>query len=223
MNKYWPGRHKIKKIFFRFVLWPALFFLMLVLTANIWVVSSTQGNVYSSADSIPANDVAMVLGTSKYSSTGNANLFFKYRIEAAVNLYKAGKVKHFLLSGDNSKSYYNEPQDMKKALIAYGIPPEAITLDYAGFRTFDSVVRSKKVFKQKKIIIITQEFHSYRALFISSFYGIDALAFTTQPVPRSYSLMTLVREYLARCKAIVDIYILHKEPKFLGEEIEINI
>lgn len=216
-------RQRFKKAFFRFILPVLAVLILLIIGGNLWVVYSTQDKVFDSPDKVPANDVAMVLGTSKYSRKGNANLFFKYRMEAAVNLYKAGKVRHFLLSGDNSKTYYNEPQDMKKALISAGVPLSAITLDYAGFRTFDSVVRSKKVFKQKKIIIITQEFHSYRALFISNHYGIDAIAFTTQAVPRSYSIMTLTREYLARCKAIVDIFILHKEPKFLGEEIEITI
>jgi SanA protein len=216
-------RQRLGDIFFRFILPALIFIFFLIMAGNIWVVNSTDDNVFSSVDSIPANDVALVLGTSKYSREGNANLFFKYRIEAAVKLYNSGKVRHFLLSGDNSKSYYNEPQDMKKALIAYGIPASAITLDYAGFRTFDSVVRSKKVFKQKTITIITQEFHSYRALFISNFYGINAVAYTTESVPTAYSVITLAREYFARCKAIVDLYILNKQPKYLGEEIDINI
>ncbi|MBX9852442.1 MAG: YdcF family protein [Cytophagaceae bacterium] len=190
--------------------------------SNLWVVESTEDNIYFSPEKIPANDVALVLGTSKYSRSGRSNLFFKYRIEAAVKLYKAGKVKHFILSGDSS-AYYNEPKDMKKALLAYGIPVSAITLDKFGLRTFDSVVRSKKVFQQRRLTIITQEFHSYRALFISRYYGIDAVAFTTEQVPKAFSLTTLTREYFARCKAIVDLYLLNKEPKFLGEEIDINI
>jgi SanA protein len=214
---------RFRRIFLKFILPAFLFFLLITLILNLWVVGSTQKSVYDSVEEIPINDVALVLGTSKYSRKGGANLFFKYRIEAAVKLYKAGKVKHLILSGDNSLSYYNEPQDMKIALIAHGISASAITLDYAGFRTFDSVVRSKKVFRQKRITIITQEFHSYRALFISNYYGIDAIAFTTVPVPRSYSLLTLSREYLARCKAILDLYVFKKEPKFLGDEIDINI
>jgi SanA protein len=197
--------------------------ILLSAACNIWVVESTRKLVYLSVDKVPSNAVALVLGTSKYSRKGAENLFFKYRIEAAVKLYKAGKVKHFILSGDNSLSYYNEPQDMKKALLAQGIPENAITLDYAGFRTFDSVVRSKKVFQQDSITIITQGFHSYRALFISNFYGMKAIAFATEPVPTASSLLTLSREYLARCAAVIDLYVLRKEPKFLGEEININI
>jgi SanA protein len=213
----------VKKVFFKAVLPFLLLCLVFLIIGNIWVVRSTKDSVYTSIDEIPSNDVALVLGTSKYSRSGRSNLFFKYRIEAAVNLFKAGKVKHFLLSGDNSKTYYNEPQDMKNALIAYGIPSTAITLDYAGFRTFDSVVRSKMVFKQNKLTIITQEFHSYRALFISRYYGLNAIAYTSRQVPTEYSFLTLTREYLARCKAIVDLYILGKEPRYLGEEIDINV
>jgi SanA protein len=211
------------RILFKMILPLIAIVVLLTLAGNIWVIYSTKAQVYDSVDSIPSNDVALVLGTSKYSRKGNANLFFKYRIEAAVKLYHAGKVKHFLLSGDNSLSYYNEPQDMKKALVKLGVPDSAVTLDYAGFRTFDSVVRSKKVFKQKRITIITQDFHIYRALFISNYYGIDAIAFTTQSVPKSYSIMVVLREYMARCKAIVDLHLLHKQPKYLGEEIDINI
>lgn len=212
-----------KRILFKVIVPLIVIAVLLTLAGNIWVIYSTKAQVYDSIDNIPSNDVALVLGTSKYSRKGNANLFFKYRIEAAVKLYHAGKVKHFLLSGDNSLSYYNEPQDMKKALVKLGVPDSAVTLDYAGFRTFDSVVRSKKVFKQKRITIITQDFHIYRALFISNYYGIDAIAFATQSVPKSYSIMVVLREYMARCKAIVDLHLLHKQPKYLGEEIDINI
>jgi SanA protein len=196
---------------------------LFILACNLWVIHSTKNNIYTSADKIPANDVALVLGTSKYSKTGHSNLFFKSRIESAAELFAAKKIKHFILSGDNSLSYYNEPKDMKKALIAKGIPDSVITLDYAGFRTFDSVVRSKKIFNQDSITIITQEFHSYRALFIGNFYGIRAIAFASGSVPKGYSIMTLVREYLARCKAVIDLYVLRKEPKFLGDQINIEI
>jgi len=214
---------KRKKLISRIILITIAVLIALSAVLNIWVVESTRKLVYKSVDKVPSNAVALVLGTSKYSRKGATNLFFKYRIEAAVKLYRAGKVKHFILSGDNSLSYYNEPQDMKKALMALGIPAEAITLDYAGFRTFDSVVRSKKVFGQDSLTIITQEFHSYRALFISNFYGMKAIAFATEPVPKASSILTLSREYFARCKAVIDLYILRKEPKFLGEEININI
>jgi SanA protein len=211
-----------KKIFKILIVILATAFIF-ILVCNIWVVNSTKSKIYTSAEEIPANDVALVLGTSKYSRTGHSNLFFQSRMEAAALLYHQKKVKHFILSGDNSLSYYNEPKDMKKALIAKGIPDSVITLDYAGFRTFDSVVRSKKILNQDSITIITQEFHSYRALFIGNYYGIRAIAFASGSVPKGYSFLTLVREYLARCKAVIDLYVLRKEPKFLGDQINIEI
>jgi SanA protein len=212
---------KRKKIY-RILIVISSVLLAFVLACNIWIVCSTKDYIYHSVEEIPFNHVALVLGTSKYSRSGHSNLFFKYRIEAAVKLFKGEKVKHFILSGDNSLSYYNEPQDMRKALLVQGIPDSAITADYAGFRTFDSVVRSKKIFMQDSITIITQEFHAYRALFISNYYGIKAIAFATEPVPKGYSVMTHLRECLARCIAVIDLYILGKEPKFLGEQIDIN-
>lgn len=194
----------------------------LVLIANILVIRTTKDRVFHEVNQLPVNDVALVLGTSKFSRSGKTNLFFKYRMDAAYELYKQNKARFFIASGDNSLSYYNEPQDMKKALVLKGIPAENITLDYAGFRTFDSVVRSKKIFGQDSITIITQNFHCYRALFISDYYGMKAVAFAAGGVPEGHSSYTYFREYLARFKAVLDVYILKKEPKFLGDSIEIN-
>ena len=98
---------------------------------------------------------------------GNNNLYFDYRILAAVELYKAGKIKYILISGDNRKKDYNEPEEMKKALIQKGVPAKFIYLDYAGFRTLDSVVRAKEVFGQNQLTIISQRFHNERAIYLA--------------------------------------------------------
>jgi SanA protein len=120
--------------------------------------------------------------------------------------------------------FYNEPWEMRKALIAAGVPESAITLDYAGLRTLDSVVRAKQVFGQDKLTIITQPFHSYRALFISNFYQIDAVAMVTQDPEMDQSFKVRVREYFARTKAVLDLYVFKTTPKFLGpkEQLDIN-
>jgi SanA protein len=207
---------------FKGVLWCAFLLFAFVVGCNFWVYISTKNQVYTSYDKIPYNEMALVLGTSKYSRSGNANLFFQYRMETAQKLYLSKKVKHIIASGDNSRTYYNEPQDMKNALIKRGIPLASITLDYAGFRTFDSVVRSKKIFGQNDITIVTQDFHCYRALFIANYYGMNAVAFAAGGVPDGHSPFTRFREYLARCKAILDLYILQNNPKFLGEPIKID-
>jgi SanA protein len=187
------------------------------------VVNSTKAQIFNDLNKISSRKVGLVLGTSRLNRYGKPNLFFKYRIEAAVMLFNAGKIKHIIVSGDNSTSYYDESTDMHDALVEAGIPDSCITLDFAGFRTLDSVVRCLKVFGQNEIIIISQEFHNQRALFIANHYKMNALAFSTKDVPASYSIRTAVREYFAKCKAVIDLYLLNKQPHFLGEEVKIDI
>ena len=191
---------------------------LFVVFSNIIIVQSTKKNIYTTISATPENNVALILGTSKYTTQGNTNLFFKYRIAAAADMYHLGKVKHIIVSGDNRAHNYNEPRQMRNALIGLGVPPEAITLDYAGFRTLDSVVRCKKVFGQNKIVIVSQRFHIERALFIAKKYDINAIGFAAQDPPGKYSLKTRVREYFAKTKAVIDLYIINKKPKFLGKK-----
>ncbi len=119
--------------------------------------------------------------------------------------------------------YYNEPMAMLKALLKKGVPASAITLDYAGLRTLDSIVRCKQIFGQNKIIIITQPFHSYRALFISKYYNMDAIAMVAEEPDFEYSVKVRVREYLARSKAVLDLYVLKTNPRFLGKKEQIKV
>ena len=207
----------------RYLLFTALAAVLFVTACNVWVVYSTNGRVFGGLEAVPQNHVGLVLGASKRMRGGNPNPYFHNRMRAAADLFHSGKVSHLLLSGDNAEMSYNEPIDMQNALIELGVPAEAITLDYAGFRTLDAVVRSNKVFGQQSLTIISQEFHTYRALFLSDHYGIHAVAFCADDADVPWDLMMNVREYLARVKAVLDIYILGKEPKFLGEQIEIPV
>lgn len=186
---------------------------IIILLSNWWVVYSTRNQVYFKVDKLPANDVGLVLGTSKSVMTGKENLFFRYRMEATARLWKEGKVKYLILSGNNDSEYYNEPVDMQRALLKLGVPESVMTLDYAGYRTFDSVVRCKEVFNQEKITIISQNFHNARALYIGNHEGMEAIAFAAQDVPDGYSFRTLIREYLARPYAILDVYVLRPQPE----------
>jgi SanA protein len=199
------------------------FMLIIILIANYWVIKSTQSQIYNDVSKIEARTVGLLLGTSRLNRYGNPNLFFKYRIEAATALFQAGKIKHIIVSGDNSHQEYDETTDMHDALVEAGIPDSCITLDYAGFRTLDSIVRCLKIFGQTDVIIISQEFHNERALFIANYYKMNALAFSTKDVPVKYSIRTTLREYFAKCKAVLDLYILKKEPHFLGEVIKIKM
>lgn len=215
---------------FRFIKRPRLFalgiFCFIFLIAfcnysNYVVKSSAEGKLFSELNEIPYNEVGLVLGTSKYLSGNYLNPYFVNRLDAAAQLYFAEKIDHIIVSGDNSKKNYDEPTDMMNYLIEKGIPAENITRDYAGFRTFDSMVRALKVFGQKKLTIISQEFHNERALFICNHIGIDAVAFNAKEVYRGPA--SKWREYFAKTKAYLDIYLLGQEPKFLGKEEKIMV
>jgi SanA protein len=198
-------------------------FFAVFISCNIWVVKSTENNVYFDLAKLPNHRIALVLGTSHRTMSGTANPFFEKRIEMAAQLYELGKIDHFILSGDNRTRYYNEPIEMRKALIKRGVPATAVTLDFAGLRTLDSVVRSKKIFGQDKITIITQPFHAYRALFISHYYNIDAVAMVARGPVYDYSIKVRIREYFARTKAVLDLYVFKTEPRFLGQKEELNV
>jgi SanA protein len=194
-----------------------------VLLTNIWVVSSTEDKILTDFKNLPDSSVALVLGTSNKLANGSPNPFFDDRIFSAASLYRDGKVVHFLLSGDNRTKYYNEPEEMKKALIKAGVPENAITLDFAGLRTLDSIVRSKEIFGQNKIIIVTQPFHCYRALFISRYYNIDAVALLPTTTSPTLTAKLNVREWFARAKAVLDLYILKTVPKHLGDKQPLSV
>jgi SanA protein len=209
--------HKRKALF------AILASVLLVLALNQWVVRSVDDRVFADINALPANDVGLVLGTGKYLASGNPNLHFQNRMDAAATLYHAGRVKHLLLSGDNHRVGYDEPTDMKESLLARGVPAEAMTLDYAGFRTLDSVVRAREVFGRAKLTIITDDFHTHRAVFLAQHKGIEAVAFSAAKVEMSQSVRSRVREVAARVKAVADLYVLRTKPKFLGDKIEIQI
>jgi SanA protein len=195
----------------------------MILCANWWVIQSTEDKVLTDINLLKGRSVVLVLGTSNKLRNGSANPYFENRIKAAAELFREGKVSHFILSGDNRSIYYNEPIEMKKALMLLQVPDSAITLDYAGLRTLDSIVRSKEIFGQDKITIITQPFHSYRALFISQFYHIDAVALVAQEPVSEAPFKVYIREYLARTKAVLDLYIFKTGPRHLGAKEPIGI
>jgi SanA protein len=171
---------------------------------------------------VPHNRVGLVLGTSNRMRDGSPNLFFAYRMAAAARLYHHRKVDYLVLSGDNSQKYYNEPEMMQNALLELGVPKNRIYLDYAGLRTLDSVVRCRKIFGQSRFTIISQAFHNQRALFIAQHYGLDAVGFNAEDVTGRNGVKVQLREMLARVKVFLDLYLLNKQPKYLGEEVEIG-
>lgn len=182
----------------------------LALLLNVWVICSTQAHMFYSISTLPVQPVALVLGTSSKTHSGKPNLFFGYRMDAAAALYRAGKVSHLIVSGDNRSSrYYNEPLQMQEALHARAVPAGAITVDGGGVRTLESLARCKTVFGKSSITIVTQGFHGYRALFIAHRLGITANVLVAQGAPFSQAdLRVQIREFFARALAVPEVYLL---------------
>ena len=195
--------------------------LFLFFAPSILIVLSSKNRTYDSVEELPYNRVGLLLGTSKYVTTGHINLYYKYRIAAAVELFNAKKIDYILISGDNGQVEYNEPKTIRDDLIKMGIPSDRIFLDYAGFRTWDSIIRAKKVFGEIKFTVISQEFHNERAIFIGLRNKMDIIGFNARDVSRKYGGKTKFREKFARIKLMIDI-IFNKQPRYLGKTIEIK-
>lgn len=199
---------------------------LLLFVAGIIFIAWANYNIKKDSDShisyniadIPSTKTALLLGTGKNLSNGQPNAYFYNRIQATADLYKSGKIQYIIVSGDNSQKNYNEPEDMQIALMQYGIPKDKIFLDFAGFRTLDSVVRAKEIFGQTKLIIVSQKFHNERAVFLAKQNGIEAFGYNATDVNKYAGLKTNLREYLARAKAYLDL-ILGVEPKFGGDKV----
>lgn len=198
-----------------------LFALIFVFTANYSIEQNAENKTFLDVSEITKNKVGLVLGTSMSLKNGKMNPYFAYRIDATVELYQNGKIEFILVSGDNGNSNYDEPTDFKNELIKRGIPANKIFLDYAGFRTLDSVVRAKEIFGQTKITIISQAFHNERAIYLAEKNGIQAVGFNAKDITGKFGFKTQVREYFARAKVFIDLWF-GVEPKFLGDKIEVK-
>jgi len=207
--------------------WGRCFFIVLVLVmvvcsvvigiCNVVVKHQARGRVYADVSEVPYRKVGLVLGTIPYVN-GRSNRYYQYRMDAAAELYFANKVSYLLLSGDNHVSHYNEPESMRQSLIERGVPDTVIYLDCAGFRTFDSMVRAKKVFAQDSVTVVSQQWHNERALYIADHYDLDAIAFCAQDYTGGHKvyLKNHLREALAKVKVVLDLLV-NKQPHFLGE------
>ena len=194
--------------------------ILVLAIANYRVVQRAQGKIFSSLEQIPDHKVALVLGTSKLLASGNENPYFIYRIHAASALYHANKVQFLVVSGDNRRDDYNEPEDMKAALVTAGVPTEHIFLDYAGLRTLDSIIRMHKIFGQEQFIIVSQHFHNERAIVIAEYHGLKAVGFDAQDLSLTLGLKTQIREKFARLLMWFDL-LLNRQPKHLGAPVNI--
>lgn len=198
----------------------AFAFFLFVLWINLEVTKTGRQYSYDSVSSIPHNHCAVVLGTSKYISAGKINLYYSYRIQSAVLLYKSKKIDYIIVSGDNKHRNYNEPVSMFNDLVEAGIPKDRIVLDYAGFRTLDSVVRCYMVFGQHQFTVISQPFHNHRAIFIGRERGLEVIAYNAGDLNGRPSIKVVLREIGARVLLAYDLLI-GTQPHFLGEQIKV--
>ena len=210
-----------KKILKWIIISVIVFPLIFILFANHRINKLSEKQIFNSNDSIPENKVGLLLGTSKYLKSGRLNQYFENRIIATEMLFKAGKIRNVVVSGDNSHINYNEPLAMKNELVLRGLPENRIYLDYAGFRTFDSVYRMKEIFGQTSFTIISQPFHNQRAIYIANTLGLDVVGYNAKDVDAYNGFKTKLREKFARVKVFID-FMINKKPRFLGEKIEID-
>lgn len=171
---------------------------------------------------LPEVDVALVLGAAPIGPEGGPNRYFEYRLDAAAALWRAGKIKFLLVSGDNGRRDYDEPTAMREGLLARGVPAQAIYRDFAGIRTYDSVLRAKSIFGQTRLIIVTQRFHASRAVFLAREDGIEAWSLEARDVANPYSIFTTLRRYPSALRAYYDVWF-DTPPRHAGRPIRIGV
>ena len=181
---------------------------------DLAITRNASARLYHLVDETPECRVGLLLGTSKFAE-GNVNRYYRARIEAASELFHAGRIRAILVSGDASTRYYDETTTMQRDLIELGVPEDYIMLDYAGVRTLDSVFRAKKVFGLDRVIVVSQQFHCERALYLADAVDLEATGFCAEDAPDSHSLMMRGRETLARLMAFADLNIFDTQPRSL--------
>ena len=189
---------------------------------EVFTVSrQTSRFLYDDIAAVPKRRVGLFLGCSDRLGNGSPNPYFQGRVRAATDLFRTGKIEYILVSGDNGRVSYNEPIMAQTALVAAGIPEDRIVLDYAGFRTFDSVARAHQVFGLSDFVVISQRFHNERAVYLARGQGISAIGFNAVDVTGYYGIRVHLREVLAKARAVWDLR-LGAHPKYLGPRIAVG-
>lgn len=191
-----------------------LVFIQFILLANVIIWLNSWSQIKDDTKHMSSQQqTALLLGTNKHlrQQPGAVNMYYQYRIDATAKLYREGKIKKIIISGDNSTLNYNEPADMRNDLVKKGVALEDIELDFAGFRTLDSIVRLKYHFKVNDVLIISQRFHIERALMLAWYYKINAKGYAADG---SMNKAMIFRELLAKPKVLIDIFVLNMQPRY---------
>lgn len=192
-----------------------------IILSNLVVNQNAKEKVFTDTSKIPKNKVGLLLGTSKILEGGEENLYFIYRVNAAVKLFKSKKIDFIVISSSYESKHNDNPQDFKVELLKKEIPENKILLDYGGNRTLNSVIRIKEIYNQQSVTMISQEFHNERAIYLAESFGIKAVGFNAKDVTNRLGLKTQTREYFARVKVFVDIFF-KLQPIFLDSKVEIK-
>ena len=219
----------------RFTILTALKFVLAVAalltlaTAAAWIgmEQSVDARIHAALDALEPAEAGLVLGTSRLLRGDYPNPYFTNRIAAAAALLASGKVKYLIVSGNQSDGGraaggYDEPTDMREALIGAGASPQRIYRDYAGFRTLDSVLRAKLIFGQQRAIVVSQHFHLVRALFLAQQHGLDFQGYEAEDLPLRYDFKTKIREAGARILALADV-LDARAPRYGGKPIALGV
>ena len=210
----WKRRlNRFRRAIFWLVLLGAVFIAYTYTTA-VW---ASRGRIFTDPNQIPQTKVGLIFGTSDRVN-GRENLYFRYRIDAAEEVWKSGKVSILIVSGDNRERYYNEPEKMRLALIRRGIPSDRIVCDYAGLSTLYSVIRAKEIFGVDPVLFISQRFQNERAIYLAKANGIQAYGYNARDVNTQGGIKTKLREVAARVKMWLDVNLLKTRPKVMGEQ-----
>ncbi len=184
---------------------------------NFAAVLAGRGKLHDGPEAIPENSIGLVFGCDDRFQ-GRENLYFRYRIDAAEELWKSGRLRLIIVSGDNREHNYNEPRKMRRALIGRGVPADRIVCDYAGLRTLDSVVRAKEVFGVDEVVFISQRFQNERAAYLAKANGMKYTGYNARDVEGQGGWKTKKREIGARVKMWLDVRVLGTRPRHLGEK-----
>ncbi len=190
--------------------WTLIIGISLIVFSNFWIIQHTHQSIVTDTRELLGAETGLILGTSNKLQNGEENPFFKYRMLAAAELIKSGKVEKLLLSGSSDDQYYDEPDDMKEALLALGVSSDQLILDNNGDRTLYSIARLRDIYGMNECIIVTQKYHAYRALFIAEHLGVEAKCYVADSPAFTDHLSAILREVFARTKAIIDLFILRK-------------
>lgn len=208
----------VRRVLKRTVIWVVSLLAIAIgipIAASLYVNNSTNDLVFN-VNSAPACKVALVLGTSRRTTKRQMNDYYVARMRTAAELYAAGKVQYLLVSGDNGTLEYNEPDSMRRDLLAMGVPENRIALDFAGFDTFDSMIRAQKVWGVDTMLVVSQDFQVRRAVYIAQHRGIVASGVVAVDPFSNTIALTQLREIFARVKMLIEVHVLHTQPRFLG-------